>query len=256
LSALLLAPDEPSAFEVVPDHGHSRFFLVCDHASRRIPRTLGTLGLSESELSRHIAWDIGAAGMARRMATALGAFLILQNYSRLVIDCNRPLSAPDSIAKRSEHTDIPGNQTVSQADARLRAEAVYRPYHDRIRTELEQRDRAGRETVLVTVHSFTPSFKSVDRAWHAGILYNRDPRLAHALLELLRRETNWVVGDNQPYRVTDDSDVAVLEYGERRNNLHVELEVRQDLIAEEAGQIAWAERLAVLLVRAEELAKR
>jgi predicted N-formylglutamate amidohydrolase len=245
--APLLADDEPGAFEVLEDDGGSPFFLVCDHAARRIPRALGSLGLSEAELETHIAWDVGAAGVARRLAALLGGFLILQRYSRLVIDCNRPLTAPDSIAKESERIPVPGNQAVSRAEAELRAKSIYHPYHDRIRAELERREQARRPTILVTVHTFTPVYLGVARPWHVGVLYNRDARLAARVLTALRSDPEWVVGDNQPYRVTDHSDVAVMEYGERRNNLHVELEVRQDLVADESGQRAWGERLATIL---------
>ncbi|HMJ13130.1 MAG TPA: N-formylglutamate amidohydrolase [Polyangiaceae bacterium] len=243
----LLAPDEPPAFEVIEGDDISPYFLICDHAGRRIPRALAELGLPELELQRHIAWDIGAAGVARRLAAELGAFLVLQTYSRLVIDCNRPLDAIDSIATESERTLVPGNQGLSPEQIEQRVQAVYRPYHDRIREELAARERAERETILVTVHSFTPIFLGVARVWQAGVLYHRDARFAHALLEVLRERTSYAVGDNQPYRVTDHSDVGVLEYGERRGNLHVELEIRQDLIAEAAGQAEWATRLAECL---------
>lgn len=252
----LLAPDEPGAYRIVEGGGTSPYFLICDHANRSIPRSLGTLGLSEADLRAHIAWDIGAAGLAVELAERLGAFLILQNYSRLVIDCNRPLDAPDSIAKKSEGIVIPGNQSVSSAEAALRAESIYHPYHGRIRSELDRRDAEGRETVIVTVHSFTPVYFGQARPWHAGVLYQRDARLAHALLELLRREPDLVIGDNEPYRVTDRSDVAVVEYGERRSKLHVEIEVRQDLIADTGGQRLWADRLARVLEAAYALVER
>lgn len=245
--SVLLAPDEPAAFEVVDGDDASPYFLTCDHAGRRIPRALGDLGLSAADLQRHIAWDIGAAGLARRLAGELRGFLALQRYSRLVIDCNRPLDAPDSIATESERTVIPGNQHLTREQAEQRVHAVYRPYHDRIREELARRERAGRETILITVHSFTPIYLGVARSWQMGVLYHRDARLAHALLQVLRERTSYAVGDNQPYRVTDHSDVGVLEYGEKRGNLHVELEVRQDLIAEEAGQREWAIALAASL---------
>ncbi len=246
----LLAPDEPAAVEVIEGDEASPYLLTCDHAGRRIPRVLGDLGLGAADLQRHIAWDIGAAGLARRLASELRAFLALQTYSRLVIDCNRPLEAPDSVAAESERTPIPGNQNLTSEQVERRVRAVYRPYHDRIREELERRERAGRETILVTVHSFTPIYLGVARSWQMGVLYHRDPRLAHALLQVLRERTRYVIGDNQPYQVTDHSDVGVLEYGEKRGNLHVELEVRQDLIAEEAGQREWATCLAACLEEA------
>ncbi len=244
---MLLSPDEVAPLEVQGPDGPSPFFIICDHAGRLIPRLLGSLGLPARELERHIAWDIGAGGVARRLGAALGAHTVWQRYSRLVIDCNRPLDAPDSIARRSEQTVIPGNQDVSPAEAERRARAIFHPYHDEIRTALDRRRDAGRATVLVALHSFTPVFLEVPRPWHVGVLYNRDPRLARPLLQALRGEGDLVVGDNQPYAVGDLTDYSVVQHGERRGIPHVELEIRQDLIADEPGQEAWARRLARLL---------
>jgi predicted N-formylglutamate amidohydrolase len=250
----MLEADEPDAVEVVAGGASSPFLLTCDHAGQRIPRALGTLGLSAAELDTHIAWDIGAAELSRKLAAALDAFLILQRYSRLVIDCNRPLDAPSSIATVSERTEVPGNRALSPADADLRARSIFHPYHQRIVAELERRARAAQPTVLVTMHSFTPVFMDDARAWHAGVLYQRDARLARPLLALLRAEPGLLVGDNQPYAVSDATDYAIVEYGERRGLLHVEIEVRQDLIADESGQTEWAERLGRVLPEALEAA--
>jgi predicted N-formylglutamate amidohydrolase len=241
---------DPPAFRVERPAGASPFFLTCDHASQRLPARLGTLGLSEEELGRHIAWDLGIAGVARRLSARLDAFLIEQGTSRLAIDANRPPGAPDSIVSRSDGTSIPGNQGLSPEEVARRVREIFRPYHDRIAEALDERDRAGRITVLVTLHSFTPSLDGVARPWHAGVLYQRDPRLAHRLLALLRAEPGLVVGDNQPYAASDATDYTLVVHGERRGLPHVELELRQDLISDEAGQALWAARLAVLLERA------
>ncbi len=243
----LLDNDEPPPFEVAGRDGRSPFVVICDHGGRRLPRSLLDLGLSEGALTTHIAWDIGARGVARRLATLLDAFLIRQRYSRLVIDCNRPLEALDSITTLSERTPIPGNQNLALDAARLRAREIFHPYHDQIRGELDRRRETGRPGLLVAVHSFTPVFLDVARPWHIGILYNRDPRLAEPLLELLRDEGDLVVGRNQPYAVSDLTDFSVVHHGERRGIPHVEIEIRQDLIADPAGQNVWAERLARLL---------
>ncbi|MFI5309115.1 MAG: N-formylglutamate amidohydrolase [Polyangiales bacterium] len=243
----MLQPDEPAPFEVVAGGSRSPFVLLCDHAGRRIPRVLGDLGLSPAELDTHVAWDIGAAGLARKLAASLDACAILQTYSRLVIDCNRPLDSPSSIVSLSERTHVPGNRMLSRADAEERARSVFQPYHARIVAELERRARARQPSVVVTVHSFTPVYMNQGRAWHAGVLYQRDARLAGPLLALLRTEPDLVVGDNQPYAVSDQTDYAVVEYGERGGRLHVEIEVRQDLIADDAGQAEWAARLARIL---------
>jgi len=227
--------------------GVSPYFFVCDHASRRLPRALGSLGLSPTELKSHIAWDIGVAGLADRLAERLNACLLLQTYSRLVIDCNRPLGTPDSIATLSERTRIPGNEDISCVEADIRAQKIFYPYHDRIRTELDARRHRERPTLLVALHSFTPTFLDVNRPWHIGVLYNRDARLGQILLDLLRCEDGVIVGDNEPYAVSDDTDYTIVVHGEQRGIPHVELEVRQDLIADAPGQTLWALRLAQLL---------
>ncbi len=169
--------------------------ITCDHAGKRLPRALGTLGLPESELCRHIAWDLGAAQVARRLARELGAFAILQTYSRLAIDCNRPLDVPSSIPVISENTVIPGNQGLTPAQAAERARAIFHPYHARIVSEFERRANAAQPSVLIAMHSFTPTFLGVSRPWHTGMLYNRDVRLGGALIELLRRDpsSSWWV---------------------------------------------------------------
>jgi len=246
----LLEPDEPAAFEVIEDERRSPFVIACDHAGRRLPRSLGDLGLPESELGRHIAWDLGAAQVTRALARELGAFAILQTYSRLVIDCNRHVDVPSSIPVISEHTVIPGNQGLSPAHAAARARAIFHPYHARIESEFERRALAGQPSVFIAMHSFTPSFKGESRPWHTGMLYNRDVRLGRKLIELLRAEPNLVVGDNEPYSVSDLSDYGVVVYGERRGIPHVEIEIRQDLLSDPAGQQEWAKRFARLLPEA------
>lgn len=244
------APDEPAAFRVEREQGRSPFLLTCDHAGALVPRRLNSLGLSAADLQRHIAWDIGAAAVAGKLAARLDAFLILQTWSRLVIDCNRPPGSAESILRLSDGTRIPGNESVSPADALARERQVFRPYHDRIRAELDLREAQHRRTVLVAMHSFTPLFHGQPRPWHAGVLYNRDRRLADAVLHQLRAEPGLVIGDNEPYSVSDSTDYTIPVYGERRGLLHVGIELRQDLVAGEAGQEEWAERLAHALRRA------
>jgi predicted N-formylglutamate amidohydrolase len=243
----LLAEDEPPAVVVENAGGRSPFFLTCDHAGRWLPRRLGMLGLPDAELERHIAWDIGAAGVARRMAATLDAILVLQPYSRLVIDCNRAPGVATSIVTISELTPIPGNQDLSEAETAARVEAIFRPYHDQITAELDRREREGRPTFLISVHSFTPVFKGESRRMQVAVLYNRDARFARLVHQLLLAEGDLVVGDNDPYAVSDETDYTIPVHGELRGLPHVELEIRQDLIADEAGQHAWANRLVRLL---------
>jgi predicted N-formylglutamate amidohydrolase len=244
----LLEPNEPPAFRVLRPHGGSPYFLTCDHAGARVPHKLGSLGVSVADMERHIAWDIGAADVAIRLSAELDAFAILQTYSRLVIDCNRRPGIPASIVRISESTRIPGNEVVTVEEAAAREREIFRPYHDRIRTELDTRQAQGRPTMLISVHSFTPRFHGNQRPWHAGVLYNRDPRLAGELLLRLRAEPGLVIGDNEPYSVGDITDYTIPEHGERRGLPHVGIELRQDLISTEAGQSEWTERLARALV--------
>jgi predicted N-formylglutamate amidohydrolase len=248
----LLAADEPPPVSVQNPGGASPLLLVADHAGVASPRALGRLGLDASEWRRHIAFDIGIAGLGRLLAGALDATLIRQNYSRLVIDCNRPLDAASSIPDISEATPIPGNVGLSDADKALRAGAIFWPYHDCVEAELARRRQAGRPTALVALHSFTPVFKGEARPWHVALLSNRDRCLADRLLNLFREEHGLVVGDNQPYFVSDATDYTIPVHGERHGLPHALIEIRQDLVADEGGQQQWAERLARLLPRAYE----
>ena len=248
--ARLLAADEQEPVTVAHEDGGSPFLIVADHAGNLMPRRLGTLGLTAADRARHIAWDIGIGAVCEVMADALDAVLIRQNYSRLVIDCNRTPETDTSILELSEATAVPGNIGLRDSDRRARMREIFRPYHNRIERELDRRRDAGRATALIAMHSFTPVFKSVARPWHVGVLYQRDPRFAHLLMDLLRREHGLIVGDNEPYSVTDDSDYTIPVHGERRALHHVALEIRQDLIAEQDGQRHWAAVFARVLPQA------
>ena len=243
----LLGAGDPAPFQVHRPQGTSPFILIADHAGQSIPARLGDLGVAQAERDRHIGWDIGIAGVTERLSEMLDAFAILQTYSRLVIDCNRPLEAAGSIVTSSDGTPVPGNQAVDDNEKVARALEIFAPYHARITQELDQRSAGPQAPVLIAMHSFTPTFSGTARPWHAGVLYHRDTRLAHALLAALRAEPGLVVGDNEPYSISDGSDYAVPVHGEQRGLLHVELEIRQDLIADAQGQHEWAERLARIL---------
>jgi predicted N-formylglutamate amidohydrolase len=248
----LLDPDEPAPVAIhVPD-GRSPYFLTCDHGGRLLPRRLGDLGIPAFELERHIGWDIGAAGLTRQLAQRLDATAIRQVYSRLVCDCNRPPEAPDFATRLSENTHIPGNRDLTPAEAALRREEIWRPYQEAIERLLDDRKAAGRPTLLVAMHSFTPVYKGKARPWHVGLLYNRDRRLADAIRPLLQSAAvpadsghaeagrPLVVGDNEPYRLSDETDYTVPVHGEKRGLVSLEIEVRQDLITTPQGQAAWA----------------
>jgi len=250
----LLAAGDPPPVAVYNGDGRSPFLLVADHAGNIFPRALGRLGIAKVEAERHIALDIGIASVGRLLADALGATLIQQNYSRLVIDCNRPPGAATSIPEVSELTPIPGNVGLSAAERAAREREIFQPYHDAITAELEHRRAANAQSALIALHSFTPVFKGDARPWHAALLYHRDPRLARALLALLRNESALQVGDNEPYFVSDTTDYTIPVHGERRNIPHALIEIRQDLIAEANGEREWANRLARVLPEAYALA--
>jgi predicted N-formylglutamate amidohydrolase len=224
--------------------GRSPFLLTSDHYGRIIPSLLGDLGLPTSELTRHIAWDIGISGVADALSNHLGAHLIAQRYSRLVIDCNRPPGAASSIPRISEATVIPGNDGMTREAAEMRRREVFDPYHRRIDEAIDARRRDRLPTVLVSLHSFTPVYAGVARPWHIGTLYQRDTRLPPLLLKLLRAESDLVVGDNEPYAVSDETDYTIPIHGEKRGLMNTGIEIRQDLITEPAGQARWAEQLA------------
>jgi predicted N-formylglutamate amidohydrolase len=247
----LLDADAPNAVFEERRAGTSNFVIVVDHASKQIPRCLGDLGLPAAELERHIAWDIGALGVARRVAAALDAPLVAQNYSRLVIDCNRDPAVASSIPTEGEYLAIPGNIGIGAQQRAARRAEIFEPYHEHIRTLLDSRLAAARRTILVAQHSMTDIFKGVNREMHAAVLYNRDRRFAGLVLAALRREANLIIGDNEPYFVSDATDYTIPQHAEARGLPHVEIEIRQDLVSGEPGQIEWAERISRVLKQAE-----
>jgi predicted N-formylglutamate amidohydrolase len=246
-SLLLETADVPPVHEY-NTAGRSPFLITCDHYGRLIPRVLGDLGLPESELRRHIAWDIGIAGVAEQLSDHLGAHLIAQRYSRLVIDCNRPPHVASSIPLISEATTIPGNEGLSLEAAEARREKIFDPYHRRIDEIIDSRVHAGMPTVLVSMHSFTPVYAGIARPWHIGTLYHRDTILPPLLLKALRNEGDLVVGDNEPYAVGDETDYTIPVHAEMRGLMNTGIEIRQDLIADQAGEKSWADRLARIFV--------
>lgn len=245
-SSPLTAGDLPPV-SVFNADGNSAFLIVADHAGNAFPGALGTLGIDAPDQVRHIAWDIGIGGVCRALADLLPATLIQQNYSRLVVDCNRPQGAPDSIPPLSDGTSVPGNVDLSPAERAARKVAIFDPYHACITDELDRRQATSRPTVLIAMHSFTPVFRGVARPWQVGVLYQRDPRLARALLATLRQDQSLTIGNNEPYSVSDATDWTIPHHGERRGILHVGIEIRQDLIAQPQGQAEWAERMAATL---------
>lgn len=246
-AASLLGPADPAPFVLHRAHGASPLLLVADHAGQAIPASLGDLGLAAGEIDRHIGWDIGIAGVLRELSPQLDAWAIEQTYSRLVIDCNRPLASPTLMPALSDGTMIAANAGLDDDQRQARIDAIHAPYHAAIAAELDRRAACGQPAVPVLLHSFTPVMNGIARPWHCGVLYNRDARLAMRLHAALLAEGDLVVGDNQPYAVSDDSDYGANVHAEGRGLPYVEIEIRQDLISDAARQAAWAERLARLL---------
>lgn len=244
----MLLPDEPPAFEVVNPHGASRALVLCDHASPLMPRALGTLGLDPSQLLEHIGYDIGAAHIARRLSALLDAPLVLSGYSRLAIDCNRPLAAPSSIPAVTCGVRVPGNEGLSQAQRDARAEACFWPYHRAIEALLDARPRPR---AVLSVHTFTPDMPGEDRPWPIAMLWGKDRTLAGLFIDELRARHGLLVGDNQPYRITDGGDYSVPAYAERRGVPGVLIEVRQDGARTAQDAHLWAERLAEIYLAIE-----
>jgi len=220
--------------------------LVGDHAGREVPVRLKNLGLSDAELDRHIAWDIGVAGLGRLLARRIDAIFVRQRYSRLVIDCNRAPGHPGSIAEVSDGTVVPGNQRLGEADRRARVEAIFEPYHQAVAAVLDARQTAKRPTILLALHSFTPSMDGFDRPWRFGVLHRRDSAFSRAILAALRARWGDEVGDNQPYSM-DEIDYTVPRHVDPRGLDYLELEVRQDLIATLEKQQGLVEPLAGVL---------
>jgi predicted N-formylglutamate amidohydrolase len=243
----LLRPDEGEAVIVVNEKGPSPIVLVCEHAGKVIPKSLGTLGLSPEDRTRHIAWDIGAEAVSRGLAQALDAPLLLQRYSRLVYDCNRPPESPDAMPMVSETTQIPGNEHLPPESRLARIREIYRPFHHGVAQLLDERASRGITSLFVTIHSFTPVYKGVKRMLDLGVLHDRDTRLADKLIAAFGRMKDITVRRNEPYGPQDGVCHTLNLHAEPRGLPHAMLEIRNDLIAQSAEQKSWAKRLAEVL---------
>ncbi|MGI6851638.1 N-formylglutamate amidohydrolase [Mesorhizobium sp. 1B3] len=239
-----LAEQASESVVIIDRGGRSCYVLICDHASNALPATFGSLGLSDEDLERHIAWDLGAAAVARYMAEVLGATLIESRISRLVIDCNRPLDAPDLIPALSETTIIPGNRDLTEAERARRVALAYDPFHAAIEDVVSERLAAGRETRLVSIHSFTPVYKGVARPWNIGIIHDDDCRLAAPLIGALQSLEGITVGMNEPYSPADRVYFTLERHARSRGLPCAMIEIRNDEIPAEAGQRKWAGLLA------------
>jgi predicted N-formylglutamate amidohydrolase len=241
-----MAADQPP-FSVIPGAPDTRVLIICDHASRHVPPEYDNLGLEETLLYRHIAWDIGAADVARRLAQILDAPAVLCGTSRLVIDCNRHPGDVSSIPEVSDGIPIPANQGIGDDERRRREDRFFRPYHAEIRRHLDAFAARGQVPAIVAVHSFTPVMNGFERPWHVGLLWDKDDRMARGMVQELRRDATLEVGENQPYTGWEPRSYALYAYGEDVGNPLCAIEIRQDLIDTHHGAEAWAHALAAAL---------
>lgn len=236
---------EPPSHRIVNPQGRAPLVLICDHASCIVPPGLGNLGLPDDERTRHIGWDPGTAIITECLAQSLDAPAVLAGVSRLVIDCNRRPDDPTLICEVSDGTVVPGNRDLDETERERRRATYFRPYHAAIAEQIEAAGERGPLPALLSIHSFTPRLraKDEDRPWHIGVVWDRDGRLAQPLLRALRDEGDLVVGDNEPYSGRRHAGYSIFEHGQNRGLHHVMIEVRQDLVGDEAGARAWAVRL-------------
>jgi predicted N-formylglutamate amidohydrolase len=243
---LLVGPALTETYEILPGRADAGLLLVCDHADNLFPDGYGTLGLAACELKRHIAYDIGAAEVVRGLARALGVPAVLSRYSRLLIDLNRGADDPTLIMRLSDGAVIPGNRHLDEAEREKRARLYYHPYHRAIDATIDRCLDTGTPPALLSIHSFTESWKGSSRPWHAAVLWDKDPRLAKPLLDALHAENDLIVGDNEPYTGQLEGD-CMWQHGTMRGLAHAILEIRQDLIREGTGQANWVTRLERLI---------
>lgn len=231
----LLAEGDPPPFEIVNPSGRGPMVLTCDHASHAVPAALDGLGLDPADLRRHIGWDAGAAELARRLSRRFDAPAVLSGYSRLVIDCNRSPGHPESILAESDGTPVPGNQGLTPQEAKRRAQALFHPYHEAVAGVLDSIGSRGETPAYVALHTFTPNMNGMARPWHFGVLWDHDPRIARPLIEALRRRPGLIVGDNEPYSGRDHGAFSNGHHATPAGLPNAMIEIREDLLADEAG---------------------
>lgn len=230
----VLAADEPQPFVIRNPDSKVPILLVCDHASRRFPKSMGTMGLDPVARRCHLALDIGAGALTERLAKSLGATAVLCQYSRLIVDCNRQLMDPGAFLEFGDGVVVPGNRNLHQADKDARANEIYWPYHKAVDGQIERLRRESTNPVLVSIHSFTPVMNGESRTWEMGVLWDQDRVTAKIFVHDLR-EAGYLVGDNEPYSGKAPQDFTIDHHAERISLPHVGIEIRQDLIHHDDG---------------------
>ncbi|HEV2675958.1 MAG TPA: N-formylglutamate amidohydrolase [Aliidongia sp.] len=241
--ATLLQAGDPPPFTVLNPLGRAKVLLICDHASRAVPKALNSLGLNEADLAKHVGWDIGAAALTQELSRRWDAPAILSSYSRLVVDCNRVLGEPTSMPAVSDGIAVPANQNMTDEQAAARAAECYWPYHAAVTAALDRFAAAGVAPAVISMHSFTPRMNEADRPWHVGVLWDQDPRLPVPLIANLARLHGLTVGDNEPYSARDPHGFTLRHHVMPRGLPNVLLEMRQDEVATDEGVLRYADFL-------------
>ncbi|OUS04005.1 hypothetical protein A9Q96_16820 [Rhodobacterales bacterium 52_120_T64] len=239
-----MSADDPAPVNLLNKGGQGAFVLGCEHAGNRIPKALGTLGLSDAERTRHIAWDIGTAQLTEKLSEKLDSPAVLQRYSRLVYDCNRTLDHPGAFVIDADGSHVSGNVKLSKEEKQQRERAIYRPFHSGLSDLIDRRLRSGERFSYVAVHSFNDQVRGEQRPWHIGFIYNQQPQLSRFLIDWFRSNTDYLVGDNQPYSPIDAVDHTLRVQAEARSVPNTMIEVRNDLLQTEKQIECWATLLA------------
>ena len=240
------AESQDEAFEIVAGSTETGLVVLCDHATARIPTDYGQLGLGAKELSRHIAYDIGAETVSRTIAAQLGCPAVLSQFSRLLIDPNRGIDDPTLVMRIADGAIVPGNATIDQQEISRRIDRFYRPYDEAIRRTLAAIGATGKPPIILAMHSFTPEMKGVKRPWHATVIWDFDPRFNLAVLKALEAQPDLIIGENEPYQGGYTGD-TLDRHCLRAGFAHALVEIRQDLIDSPAKAEVWGKRMADLL---------
>ena len=228
-------------YRLVNEDGPAPIVIICDHASNRVPSGYGDLGLPAAELERHIAWDISAAGISEILARRFNAPAILSTVTRLLIDCNRQFGDPNLAPAISDGTEIPANRSLSQTERESRWRSYHQPYHDIIARTIDRKLARGHPPVVLSIHSMTAVMRGAARPWQVAVCWDTDQRLSAPMLDALRARNGIVVGDNEPYNLDPNEDYSVPVHAARRGLKHLQIEFRQDEVADAAGQQRWAQ---------------
>lgn len=241
----LLTDNEPAPYVLENTTGDAPIFISCDHASNLVPKSLNNLGLKASDLEKHIAYDIGALAISKILSTTFNAPLLYSNYSRLVTDLNRQLDDPALMPEVSDGIVIPANRALSKQQVEQRIDTLFTPYHNQFSDALDRFEAASVSPVIIGVHTFTPCWQGQQRPWHIGVMWDTDSRMANPFLNYLNTLEDICVGDNRPYHAIDPRGIDPVGYAfgnhaRARGLPHLFIEVRQDLVANEAGAAHWA----------------